>query len=98
MASLRVAALRHVCVSIPRRPSSRDSPPGPTLSTDERDVLLLFAWADLRYEEIAVALQIPIGTVRSRLNRAHGRLRELIGRSGQYLGADNLTEALDSDG
>jgi RNA polymerase sigma factor (sigma-70 family) len=68
------------------------------LSTDERDVLLLFAWADLRYEEIAVALQIPIGTVRSRLNRARGRLRELIGRSGQYLGADNLTEALDTDG
>jgi RNA polymerase sigma-70 factor (ECF subfamily) len=68
------------------------------LSTDERDVLLLFAWADLRYEEIAVALRIPIGTVRSRLNRARGRLRELIGRSGQYLGADNLTEALDSDG
>jgi RNA polymerase sigma factor (sigma-70 family) len=68
------------------------------LSTDERDVLLLFAWADLRYEEIAVALHIPIGTVRSRLNRARGRLRELIGRSGQYLGADNLTEALDTEG
>lgn len=68
------------------------------LSTDERDVLLLFAWADLRYEEIAVALQIPIGTVRSRLNRARGRLRELIGRSGQYQCADNRTEALDRDG
>ena len=68
------------------------------LSTDERDVLLLFAWADLRYEEIAVALQMPIGTVRSRLNRARGRLRELIGRSGQYQGADHLTEAIDTDG
>ena len=68
------------------------------LSTDERDVLLLFAWADLRYEEIAVALHIPIGTVRSRLNRARGRLRELIGRSGQYQGADHLTEAIDTDG
>jgi RNA polymerase sigma factor (sigma-70 family) len=68
------------------------------LSTDERDVLLLYAWADLRYEEIAEALQIPIGTVRSRLNRARGRLRELIGRSGQYQGADNLSEALDTDG
>jgi RNA polymerase sigma factor (sigma-70 family) len=68
------------------------------LTPDERDVLLLFAWADLRYEEIAVALQIPIGTVRSRLSRARGRLRELIGRSGQYQGADHLTEALDTDG
>ena len=62
------------------------------LSADERNVLLLFAWADLRYEEIAVALRIPIGTVRSRLNRARGRLRELIGPSGQYK-ADTVTEA-----
>jgi RNA polymerase sigma-70 factor (ECF subfamily) len=67
------------------------------LSAGERDVLLLFAWADLRYEEIAVALRIPIGTVRSRLNRARRRVRELIGESGQYLGAETLTEALDSD-
>ena len=68
------------------------------LSAGERDVLLLFAWADLRYEEIAVALRIPIGTVRSRLNRARRRVRELIGESGQYLGAETPTEALDSDG
>jgi RNA polymerase sigma factor (sigma-70 family) len=68
------------------------------LSTGERDVLLLFAWADLRYDEIAVALRIPIGTVRSRLNRARRRVRELLGDSGQYLGADTLTEAFDTDG
>ena len=69
-----------------------------SLSADERDVLLLLAWADLRYEEIAVALRIPIGTVRSRLHRARRRLRELIGESGQYTGANTLTEALDTDG
>jgi RNA polymerase sigma-70 factor (ECF subfamily) len=68
------------------------------LSADERNVLLLFAWADLRYDEIAVALRIPIGTVRSRLNRARGRLRELIGESGQYKIDDTLTEAVDTDG
>jgi RNA polymerase sigma-70 factor (ECF subfamily) len=51
----------------------------------ERDALLLFAWADLTYDEIATALRIPIGTVRSRLNRARGRLREQIAGSGQYL-------------
>jgi RNA polymerase sigma factor (sigma-70 family) len=68
------------------------------LSADERNVLLLFAWADLRYDEIAVALRIPIGTVRSRLNRARGRLRELIGESGQYKIDDTFTEAVDTDG
>lgn len=68
------------------------------LSPGERDVLLLFAWADLRYEEIASALRVPIGTVRSRLNRARRRLRELLGVSGQYLGDDTLNEALEADG
>jgi RNA polymerase sigma factor (sigma-70 family) len=55
------------------------------LPDGERDVLLLFTWADLAYGEIAVALRIPVGTVRSRLNRARGRIRERIARSGQYL-------------
>jgi len=46
------------------------------LSVRDRHVLLLVAWADLSYEEVAVALGIPIGTVRSRLNRARRQLRE----------------------
>jgi len=50
----------------------------------ERSVLLLVAWADLSYEEVAVALDVPIGTVRSRLHRARARLRELLGPIGQY--------------
>ena len=68
------------------------------LSAGDRDVLLLFAWADLRYEEIAVALRIPVGTVRSRLHRARHRVRELLGDSGQYLSADTLTEAPETNG
>lgn len=36
----------------------------------ERDALLLFAWADLSYAEIAVVCDCPIGTVRSRIARA----------------------------
>ncbi len=36
----------------------------------ERDALLLFALADLSYEEIASALEVPVGTVRTWLHRA----------------------------
>jgi RNA polymerase sigma-70 factor, ECF subfamily len=43
----------------------------------ERDVLALCAWSGLSYEETAIALGVPIGTVRSRLSRARARLREL---------------------
>ena len=53
------------------------------LGAKDREILLLFFWADLTYEEIAVALAIPVGTVRSRLNRARNRLRELVDGSGQ---------------
>jgi RNA polymerase sigma factor (sigma-70 family) len=51
------------------------------LRREERDALLLHALADLTYEEIAAALGIPIGTVRSRLSRARGRLREALAPS-----------------
>jgi RNA polymerase sigma-70 factor (ECF subfamily) len=44
----------------------------------DRDVLLLFAWADMSYAEVAQALHIPVGTVRSRLNRARRQLRALV--------------------
>lgn len=53
------------------------------LPDGERDALLLYAWEELSYEEIAVALEIPVGTVRSRLNRARRRLRELEELSGE---------------
>jgi RNA polymerase sigma-70 factor (ECF subfamily) len=54
-----------------------------SLPEAERDTLLLVAWADLTYDEVALALAIPIGTVRSRLHRARRRIRERIGAIGQ---------------
>lgn len=45
---------------------------------EELDALLLYAWAELSYPEIARALGIPIGTVRSRLSRARGRIRAAL--------------------
>lgn len=49
------------------------------LPAAHRDTLLLVAWGDLSYEEAAAALGVPIGTVRSRLSRARGRLRRTLG-------------------
>ena len=48
-----------------------------TLPEAERQVLLLVAWEELSYEEIALALGIPVGTVRSRLSRGRARLTAL---------------------
>ena len=43
----------------------------------EQEVFALCAWSELSYEDAAVALRIPVGTVRSRLSRARARLQEL---------------------
>ncbi len=45
---------------------------------EELDALLLFAWADFSYTEIGEALEVPIGTVRSRLSRARSRIRAAL--------------------
>lgn len=45
----------------------------------QREVLQLWAWEQLSYEEIAAALGVAVGTVRSRLNRARARLRDIEG-------------------
>lgn len=50
-----------------------------TLPQADRDTLLLYAWERMPYDQIAAALDVPVGTVRSRLHRARGRLRELAG-------------------
>jgi RNA polymerase sigma-70 factor (ECF subfamily) len=52
------------------------------LDARDREALLLFAWADLTYEEIATALEIPLGTVRSRIHRARRMVRESLADSG----------------
>ncbi|HYK27648.1 MAG TPA: RNA polymerase sigma factor [Streptosporangiaceae bacterium] len=49
------------------------------LNRDQREVLLLHAWAELSHEEIAVALKVAPGTARSRLSRARAALRAQLG-------------------
>jgi RNA polymerase sigma-70 factor (ECF subfamily) len=59
-----------------------------TLPEPERDALILHVWEGLSYDEVAAALGVPVGTVRSRLHRARGRLREPAGPGGGE-GADD---------
>jgi len=47
------------------------------LPKQEQDVFALCGWSELSYEDAAIALDVPVGTVRSRLSRARARLREL---------------------
>ena len=54
----------------------------------EQDVVALCDWSGLSYEDAAAALDIPIGTVRSRLARGRRRLRELVTTSGPEVDVD----------
>jgi RNA polymerase sigma-70 factor (ECF subfamily) len=48
------------------------------LPEEQRQVILLVGLEGMRYEEVAVVLDIPIGTVRSRLSRGREMLRKLM--------------------
>jgi RNA polymerase sigma-70 factor (ECF subfamily) len=53
------------------------------LRRDEREILLLHVWAELTDAEIADALDIPVGTVKSRLSRTREKLRNQLHGVGQ---------------
>ena len=53
-----------------------------SLDPAARDALLLFTYAGLTYQEIAYALDTPVGTVRSRISRSRQKLRELLWTQG----------------
>lgn len=48
------------------------------LAADEREVLALCVWSGLSIREVALALGVPPGTVRSRLSRTRNRLRAAL--------------------
>jgi RNA polymerase sigma factor (sigma-70 family) len=62
-----------------------------TLPRREQDVFVLCVGMELSYEDAALALDLPVGTVRSRLSRARARLRELDSASGHE--QDEITNA-----
>lgn len=48
------------------------------LPQEQRQVILLVGLEGLRYEEVALILNVPVGTVRSRLSRGRDQLRRLM--------------------
>jgi len=64
------------------------------LRVEQREALLLVAAQGMSYEEAAEVCGIPIGTIKSRVNRARHRLAVLLGMTGDLeLGPDNVTKA-----
>jgi RNA polymerase sigma factor (sigma-70 family) len=60
------------------------------LEPRDRDAVLLLAFGELSYEEIAQALGTPVGTVRSRIHRARRRLRERLPALAAILGVTEV--------
>jgi len=51
------------------------------LPEEQRAVILLVGLEGMRYEEVAAVLNVPVGTIRSRLSRGREMLRQLMGLS-----------------
>lgn len=64
-----------------------------SLKGPDREALLLYAWGELSYDEIADALEIPVGTVRSRLNRARRQVRSVLAAPSTSQGISTSTTA-----
>lgn len=62
------------------------------LSDEHRQILLLRYMQELDYGEIAQTLHISEGTVKSRINRAKARLRELLAQEGNLFPASSVKE------
>lgn len=60
------------------------------LPAEERDVLYLLVWGELDQPEIAAALGLPLGTVKSRLSRARKRVREALALTAADPSTDDL--------
>jgi RNA polymerase sigma-70 factor (ECF subfamily) len=63
------------------------------LPKEQRAVILLVGLEGMRYEEVAVVLDVPVGTIRSRLSRGREALRRLTGAAPDEDAAERLGES-----
>ena len=61
---------------------------------DQREALILVGAEGFSYEEVAAISGVAVGTIKSRVNRARGRLTEILGLDGASdFGPDRLAQA-----
>jgi RNA polymerase sigma-70 factor (ECF subfamily) len=63
------------------------------LPQEQRQVILLVGLEGMRYEEVALILRVPVGTVRSRLSRGRDQLRRLMDMTDEQPAGDAAAEA-----
>jgi RNA polymerase sigma-70 factor (ECF subfamily) len=65
------------------------------LPLEQREAILLVGLEGMRYDEAAAVLNVPIGTVRSRLSRGRDALRRTLGLEDEAagIGSEELAEA-----
>ena len=65
------------------------------LPPDQREALVLVTAAELSYDEAAKITQCPVGTMKSRANRARAKLTQMLGITDQdNFGPDHVTKAI----
>ena len=63
------------------------------LPEEQRQVILLVGLEGMRYEEVAAVLDVPVGTIRSRLSRGREALRRLTGAVPDEKADDAVSES-----
>ncbi len=68
------------------------------LTPEQREALMLVGAQGIAYEDAAATLGVPVGTIKSRVNRARARLAEILGYASGDLDADHVMQAAVQDG
>ena len=63
------------------------------LAAEQREVILLIGLEGMAYDEVASVLNVPVGTVRSRLSRGRDQLRRLMGMEEKLSDSEQLDAA-----